>query len=224
LGEIREGAEVASFKEEHNAVSVSLTSGETLSAGRLVIANGWEAYDLLCGAEAKVCNQLITGRGVKGQALLLDFEHGDDRPILYDNGSYVVPHANKKIAVGSTSVNDWMPLGLGRIDEEWATESFAGDVVRGDPMAEKLIEASIGSFDHQDMVFYDYAMELCPSLSGATISERWANIRPRNTVRDVKTGKIGTEPIFGPLDGSKRVEVKVGGFKISLGIGHSLFA
>jgi glycine/D-amino acid oxidase-like deaminating enzyme len=222
LGQIRTGVELTSFKEEQNSVSVFLKSGETLSAERLVIANGWEAYDLLRGAEAKVCNQLITGRGVKGQALLLDFEHSDDRPILYDNGSYVVPHANNKIAVGSTSVNDWMPLGLGVGDEEWATESFAGDVVRGDPMAEKLIEASIGSFDHQDMGFYDYAMELCPSLRGATISERWANIRPRNTVRDMKTGKIGTEPILGPLDGSKCVEVKVGGFKISLGIGHSL--
>ncbi len=224
LGEIRECVQVTSFNEKQNSVSVLLTSGETLSAGRLVIANGWEAYDLLRGAEAKVGDQLITGRGVKGQALLLDFEHNDDRPILYDNGSYVVPHANNKIAIGSTSVNDWMPLGLGRLDEEWATESFAGDVVRGDPMAGKLIEASIGSFDHQDMDFYEYAMKLCPSIKNAPISERWANIRPRNTVRDMKTGKIGTEPIFGLLDGSNRVEVKVSGFKISLGIGHSLFA
>ena len=188
LGEIREGCEVASFREEQSGVSVTLSSGETISGGQLVIASGWEVYDLLAKAGASFNGNRVTGQGVKGQAVLLEFKHGDNRPIVYDNGSYVVPHAGNRIAIGSTSIDDWQP--------------------------------PANRFDEADMRFYEHALELCPQLTNAPITERWANVRPRNTMPDPGTGRPGTEPVFGKLDGHNHVKVAVGGFKISLGIGH----
>ncbi len=276
-GEIMEGAEVISFVEGQNGVSVQLTSGEIISGGRLVVANGWEAYGLLAKAGAKINSQILTGRGVKGQAVLLDHAHDDQLPIVYDNGSYVVPHSGNKVAIGSTSVDNWLPLGLGsfqpdtdeRVSEHasgadhpelpasvepaqnrpkyfdgplpqftemtslashsisaglsLSSESFVGDLTMDDPMAAKLVEASVRHFEPSDMEFYKHAVALSPSLAGAPISERWANVRPRNTIPDPKTGKAGTEPVFGTLDGNEHVQVMIGGFKISFGIGHVAF-
>ena len=276
-GEILEGVEVVSFTDDQNGVSVQLASGESISGGRLVVANGWEAYGLLAKAEAKINSRLLTGRGVKGQAVLLDFAHDDQSPIVYDNGSYVVPHSGNKVAIGSTSIDNWLPLGLGNLqhsaDERvsetssgadhpelpasvepaqnrpkyfdgplpqftemtslashsisaglsLSSESFVGDLTLEDPLAAKLVEASVRHFEPSDMEFYNHAVALCPSLAEAPITERWANVRPRNTIPDPKTGKTGTEPVFGTLDGSKQVQVMIGGFKISFGIGHAGF-
>lgn len=205
-GAIQEGVEVKAIASE--AASVSLVDGSSISAGRIVIANGWEAYDLLSGAGTRFGGQKITGRGVKGQALLLDLPHKDDLPILYDSGSYVVPHGNSmgadssgtpnRVAVGSTSVDNWLPEGA----------------------SEEALEAVRTGYDAADTGFFDHACTLCPALASATVAERWANIRPRNTIPDPQTGKIGTEPVVGVLEGHERVSVAVGGFKISFGIAH----
>ena len=205
-GAIVEGAGVAAI--DPAAVCVSLADGNTISAGRIVIANGWEAYDLLSGISACVGSQKITGRGVKGQAALLDLPHDDNLPILYDSGSYVVPHGKAMgadaagvancVAVGSTSVDDWLPVGGGA----------------------EILEISRTSYDAADTGFFDHACALCPAIASAEVVERWANVRPRNTIPDPETGKIGTEPVFGALESHDRVSVAVGGFKISFGIAH----
>lgn len=168
---------------------LKLSNGSTVSAKRIVIANGYLAYPLLRDLDAKISNQPVTGRGVKGQAVLLEYEHSDNLPIIYNDGSYIVPHAGNRVAIGSTSLNDW-----------------------NDP----------NSFVEENMRFYEHAMSLAPCLRDAPIIARWAGVRPRNTVADLKTGKVGTEPIVGPLDGFENISVAIGGFKISLGIGHHL--
>lgn len=187
--ELRERTDVTSIDVE--ACSVQLADGDTINAGRIVVANGYQAYSLLSTVDARFKRQPITGRGVKGQAVLLDYEHNDELPIIYDDGSYIVPHAGNSVAIGSTSLKVW-------------------DVAT--------------SFDENDMHFYEHAMALAPQLRDAPIIERWASVRPRNTVPDPNTGKIGTEPIFGPLEGVDRISVAIGGFKISLGIGHVVTA
>lgn len=57
------------------------------------------------------------------------------------------------------------------------------------------------------------ASELCPALSGATIVEQWAGIRPRAAGRD---------PIVGRLPNAPQVIVASGGFRITLGIAHKM--
>ena len=279
-GEIIEGVEVVAVSGDGEVAEVRLADGSVLGAARVIIANGWEAYRLLAGMDGRVEGTVISGRGVKGQAVLLEHAHDDDRPIIYDNGSYIVPHGvsmgaddggkPNRIAVGSTSVNNWLPAGLGPADPasrlagrsnevhsdhperaagveparyregplpefrevadmgdylekhgtSLSTESFAGELTPDDPMAAMFIEAARTSFDREDTGFLDHARTLCPALRDAIIAERWANIRPRNTIHDPDTGKTGTEPLFAPLDDSERVSVAIGGFKISFGIAH----
>lgn len=208
-GEIREGAAVVDVQSDGGGVVMHLADGSRIAGGRAVIANGWEAYGLLSGmqggAGVSSGGQAVTGRGVKGQAVLIDLAHDDDLPILYDSGSYVVPHgpgmgANpegraNRVAVGSTSIDGWVGPG---VDPEMARSGF----------------------DEADTAFLDHARALCPVLEAAPIAGRWANVRPRNTIPDPLTGKIGTEPRFGPVDGMPAVSLAIGGFKISFGVGH----
>ncbi|MGB7336796.1 MAG: FAD-dependent oxidoreductase [Salaquimonas sp.] len=275
LGEIRQGTEVVGVYAQSSGISVTIANGENISGSKVLIASGWEAYPFLGKMAASHRDRPITGRGVKGQAVLLDFVHGDDRPMIYDDGSYVIPHANGRVAVGSSSVDNWLPNGLDDSDipvnssaysaigidadhpgrpasvepaknrensnddllpeftempalakrailtgNDLATESFAGGLTADDPLAQKLVSAARSRFDPQDMEFYERAVRLCPSIADAQILERWANVRPRNTVPHSLTGKISTEPLFGAIDGEKRIKVAIGGFKISLGLAH----
>jgi len=220
LGRVIEGAEVVRIFSGKSGPRVTLQNGEKFKAGRIVVASGWEAYALLRKIDAGAGNRPITGRGVKGQAVLVEHAHGDDLPIIYDNGSYVVPQAGNRIAIGSTSEDKWKPHVLGDEDESWSTESYAGELVPGDPWTEMAVSAAARQFNASDMGFYDHAMALCPSIKSAQIIERWANVRPRNTMADPATGKIGTEPLFGPIDGDERISVAIGGFKISFALGH----
>ncbi|MCB1385461.1 MAG: hypothetical protein KDJ80_05930, partial [Nitratireductor sp.] len=213
-GEIRQGIGVVDATADGAGVSVTLGDGARLHAGRAVIANGWEAYDLLArmggGRGVAVGGRRVTGRGVKGQAVLIDIAHDDDLPILYDSGSYVVPQGAgmgadatgraSRIAVGSTSTDAWLDDGVA--------------------MDGSALEAARTGCDPADTGFLDHAVTFCPALSGAPIAESWANIRPRNTIADAITGKIGTEPATGPVDGTDRIRLAVGGFKIGFGIAH----
>lgn len=52
----------------------------------------------------------VVGNGVKGQAALLAFDAGD-WPQIYEDGLYVVPHADGTVAVGSTSEREFDGLG-----------------------------------------------------------------------------------------------------------------
>ena len=74
----------------------------SIRAGKLLLAAGHDAYELL--------RQLTGGRfghGVKGYSALFRLPGHERRPVLYDNGVYVIPHQDGTIAVGAASQNDW---------------------------------------------------------------------------------------------------------------------
>ena len=62
----------------------------------MIVAAGVPGFELLPGP-------VVQGRGVKGQAALLDVAAADDAPMLYSDGVYVVAHGAGRVAVGSTS-------------------------------------------------------------------------------------------------------------------------
>ena len=105
--DLLEGCGVVSVNMSAADGEVVLVNGESFRAQTLVIANGWEAYPLLQSYLGPLNNEEPIGRGVKGQAVLLNHLHDDDLPIVYHDGSYVVPHAGNRVAIGSTSVNNW---------------------------------------------------------------------------------------------------------------------
>jgi glycine/D-amino acid oxidase-like deaminating enzyme len=180
---VLEGAEVVSLQIANNERKALLANGETFLSDRIIVANGWEAYPLLQPFMGSLNSGKSIGRGVKGQAVLLEYQHNDELPIMYHDGSYVVPHAGNRIAIGSTSLNEWS----------------------GAPEA----------FDSSDMGFYQNALTLVPALKDAPIIERWAGVRPRNTI----DGR-GTAPWLGPVPGHEGLIALIGGFKITLGVAH----
>jgi len=163
--------------------SITLANGDVILAAQVIVANGFEAYPLLQPFMGSLNDKKPIGRGVKGQAILLEFDHNDDLPIVYHDGSYIVPHAGNRIAIGSTSLNRWS----------------------GKP----------NDFDPDDMAFYENALTLVPALAEAPIVDRWAGVRPRNTLK----GR-GTTPWFGPVPGHDNLIALIGGFKITLGVAH----
>ena len=173
---------ILSLSKDQGEGNVELATGDKIAAGKIIVANGYEAYPLLQPYMGEANLGKPIGRGVKGQAVLVEFEHNDDLPIVYHDGSYVVPHSGNRVAIGSTSENEWQD----------AT-----------------------SFDESNMGFYERALELVPALKDAPIIDQWASVRPRNTLE----GR-GTEPYFGPVEGYENLIALVGGFKITLGVGH----
>lgn len=74
-------------------------------AGQVVLAAGYQTFALL----APMLGRSLGG-GVKGQALRYRVKEGVTSPlsaILYDDGIYIVPHADGTIAVGSSSEKVW---------------------------------------------------------------------------------------------------------------------
>ncbi|MEM9330552.1 MAG: FAD-dependent oxidoreductase [Pseudomonadota bacterium] len=107
--EVWEGVEAIDVQPHASGKScdVVLADRSLICGGKVIVANGWEAYGLLQRFFTQINKDKPIGRGVKGQAVLVQFEHGDDLPIVYHDGVYVVPHSGNKVAIGSTSLNDW---------------------------------------------------------------------------------------------------------------------
>lgn len=96
-GRLIEGADVTGFDEASGRILLAAGT-EEIVAGRLVVATGHHAFPMI----AELTGQMI-GRGEKGQALLMEGKGLEDRPAIYCDGLYVVPHGNGTVAVGSTS-------------------------------------------------------------------------------------------------------------------------
>ncbi|MBL4732397.1 MAG: FAD-binding oxidoreductase [Rhizobiaceae bacterium] len=178
-----EGADVVDLNPGEKYVT--LADGSTISAENTIVTAGYEAYPMLQPLMVEMNEGKSIGRGVKGQAVLLQYEHDDTLPIVYHDRSYVVPHANNLVAIGSTSQGIW----------------------EGDPHA----------FDEGNMSFYENALKLVPSLADAPIIGKWAGVRPRNTLED-----RGTDPYYEAVPGVDGLFAVIGGFKITLGIGHEI--
>jgi len=185
-GELREGTEVVSIDPARGRVP--LADGSAVVAGEIVVANGWEAYRLLQPfmADLAISPGGPIGRGVRGQAVLAEFSHADDLPMLFHDGAYVVPQAGNRVAIGSSSVEDFDPAPDG----------------------------SAGAFDPGDTAFHARALQLVPALREARIMELWAGIRPRNMLAGRGTeafmGKVPGHENLAALIGGFKTGLAVG--------------
>lgn len=184
-GQVLENVEVTSVSPDNN--EVQLQDGTKISAGEIIVANGVDAYRLLHPFMGSLNDDAPLGRGVNGQAVMIEFTHEDTLPILYQDGVYIVPHGQNCMAIGSTSRN----IPLDQLDENST------------------------KFNADDMAFYEKAMALAPILKDAPIVERWAGVRPRNTLK----GR-GADPWFEPVPGHENLIALIGGFKITFAIAH----
>lgn len=134
---------------------VKLQDGTRIQAGKVIVAAGYESFDLLQPLTRKPL-----GKGVKGQAVLLQPEHkvSTASPIIYDGGTYIIAHEDGHVAVGSTSENE-----------------FQDPTQTDDDAIEGLIAK---------------ATRLCPALADASVIERWAGVRPKAIGRDPIVGNV----------------------------------
>ncbi|OQP87626.1 D-amino-acid oxidase [Rhizobium rhizosphaerae] len=79
-------------------------SGLRIGFSACVLAAGVESFPLL--APFLPAPAAALGQAVKGQAALLDAHVDPERPILFADGLYIVPHESGQVAIGSTS-EDW---------------------------------------------------------------------------------------------------------------------
>lgn len=82
-----------------------LSDGSVISFGHAIVAAGVGSFSLLGDLGSQLAKPL--GRGVKGQAALLEAQAAADAPVIFLNGLYVVPHENGQIAIGSTSEEEF---------------------------------------------------------------------------------------------------------------------
>ncbi|MGI8396894.1 NAD(P)/FAD-dependent oxidoreductase [Agrobacterium deltaense] len=97
---LAEGCRVLSL--DADAGRAVLTSGDAVSFGHVIVANGHGSFPLIrdaLGLEAGVA----LGQAVKGQAALLDAAADPAMPVVFLNGLYIVPHEDGTVAIGSTS-------------------------------------------------------------------------------------------------------------------------
>lgn len=101
--EIRTHCEIHSWDAQTSTAQTA--DRDRIVAQRIVIAAGAASFPMLAALTGG-----DYGHGVKGQAALFEhdaFEHAEeDRPIIYDDGVYVVTHGGT-CAVGSTSERDF---------------------------------------------------------------------------------------------------------------------
>jgi glycine oxidase len=76
--------------------------GDTLVAAHVLLAAGHETFSL-----TKHLTNLELGGGVKGQAALLAATMPEQRPIIFDDGMYIVAHSADLCAIGSTTEPVW---------------------------------------------------------------------------------------------------------------------
>jgi len=104
--EVREGIEVSGVRD-----GALRAAGDAVRADAVVLATG-------AGGDLAPASLV---QGVKGQAALLAPRSTRDGPMLFSDGIYIVPHADGRVAVGSTSERAWTDAG--------ATDGLLDDVI-----------------------------------------------------------------------------------------------
>ncbi len=95
--------------EDFEVVSVDKATGEvqskdgrSITGGTVILAAGYQSYGLL-----ESVTGIAFGMGVKGQAASFALPMKEQKPVLYDDGMYIVHHGPDHCAVGSTTEPDW---------------------------------------------------------------------------------------------------------------------
>ncbi|WP_316862496.1 FAD-dependent oxidoreductase [uncultured Cohaesibacter sp.] len=117
-GRLLEKNEVVAIKDLGEGAEVTLSTGEVLSAGIVVVAAGYSSFPMV----ETLTGMDDLGKGVKGQALIAKVGQKPHVPILYDRTIYVVPHDDGICAIGSTTEEEWDDENSTdeRCDEIWA--------------------------------------------------------------------------------------------------------
>ena len=129
--EVFEGFEFARY-DPATRTAIAADGATRISASHLLLAAGYRTYPII-----ETLIGLKVGHGVKGHAAMFSADTSANPPVIYDNGVYVVPHADNTCVAGSTSENDW--------DDESATEPerAAAFIARASELCPPLLGAPL---------------------------------------------------------------------------------
>jgi glycine/D-amino acid oxidase-like deaminating enzyme len=97
------------------------TPTERFTADAVLLAAGADGFDLLVPSLG-----MSTGRGEKGQAALLRGTVLNEKPFLYADGLYVLPHSDGTIAIGATSERSYeTPHGTDALLDDLLERAYA---------------------------------------------------------------------------------------------------
>ncbi len=95
-----EGVGVSSLDPDR--AQATLSTGETVSFGHVIVSAGYQSFPLL-QQSLNLVGAAPLGQPVKGQSALMKADIDPAMPVLFLGGLYVVPHDDGMVAVGSTS-------------------------------------------------------------------------------------------------------------------------
>lgn len=211
-GALTEGARVTAL--EPAAGRAVLADGSSIAAATIVVAAGWRAYDLLRPFLEPLNDGRPAGRGVRGQAVLVEFAHDDNLPIVYHDGVYVVPHAGNRVAIGSSSHDKWdgAPDAFDPADMDFYHRALKlAPALRDAPVIGRWAGV-------RPRNTFEPAMRA--ALGGEM--ERLSISAEQGSLPPPPTGPA--DPYFGPVPGHENLIALIGGFKITFGVAHRAMA
>lgn len=85
-----------------NLAQATLSTGETVSFGHVIVSAGYQSFPLL-QQSLNLADAAPLGQPVKGQSALMKADIDPAMPVVFLGGLYVVPHDDGMVAIGSTS-------------------------------------------------------------------------------------------------------------------------
>lgn len=112
-------------------------NGQTIAFSHAVVAAGVGSFPLIESLLPAMPRRI--GQGVKGQAAMLSAQVDPAWPVIFRDGLYIVAHAGNRVAIGSTSENDFSdPLATdGQVDELIARARTIVPVLAQAPVIER---------------------------------------------------------------------------------------
>lgn len=135
LGETIQRCEGEALDGFDDATGVATTSlGRTIRAGHTVLTAGHASFAVLGNLLQRPADTF--GSAIKGQAALLKAPIDPHWPLVFQDGTYVVPHENGCVAIGSTSEQQF--------DAPFATDDKLDSVIsRAVALCPLLADASV---------------------------------------------------------------------------------
>ena len=192
---IREGCGLASL--DPTAGLARFDDGMSLLFGQCVLAAGVETFSLLASLGPLLAKP--AGMPVKGQAAVLEAPVDPALPVIFADGLYIVPHEDGRIAIGSTSENNFTdPFGTDALlDVLIAKARQMAPVLADAPVVERWAGLRPKAIGREPMVGRHPDHENISLMTGGfKVSFGMAHALARQVLNEIKGGTLDVPPSF----------------------------
>lgn len=192
---IREGGGLASL--DPAAGHARFDDGKSLTFGQCVLSAGVETFSLLAPLGPRLAKP--AGMPVKGQAAVLEASVDPALPVIFADGLYIVPHEHGRVAIGSTSENNFAdPFGTDDLLDTLITKARQMAPVLADaPVVERWAGLRPKAIGREPMVGRHPDYENISLMTGGfKVSFGMAHALARQVLNEIKGGTLDVPPSF----------------------------